>query len=102
MPWDKRSRHARGYGTEWTKLRAIVMQRDAHLCQPCKRKGKTTPARQVDHITPKAKGGTDDTTNLQAICKPCHSAKTEAESAEAQGRTYRPKVTTGLDGWPEA
>jgi 5-methylcytosine-specific restriction enzyme A len=33
-------------------------------------------ATEVDHITPKAKGGGDEWENLQALCKRCHSSKT--------------------------
>ena len=91
--------HARGYGWAWQKLRARILARDMHLCQPCERAGKTTPAREVDHIVPKAKGGTDDPDNLEAICIPCHRAKTEREAAEAQGRRIKPRI--GADGWPE-
>ena len=98
-PWHHAgSRHERGYGSQWVKTRARVLQRDGHLCQPCKAKGRPTPATQVDHIMPKAKGGTEDDDNLQAICCDCHDAKTKIESAEAQGRKVRPKI--GLDGWP--
>ena len=75
------------------------MKRDNWLCQPCQREGRVTPAREVDHITPKSKGGTDALDNLQAICIPCHAAKTEREAAEAQGRTHRPMRRVGLDGY---
>lgn len=51
--------------------------------------GRVTPARTVDHITPKAKGGTDDDANLQAICDECHKAKTAAEGRE--GKTWHSK-----------
>lgn len=100
MTWHKTSRHARGYGTEWVKARDRILKRDAYMCQPCLTAGRPTPATQVDHIIPKAKGGTDDPDNLQAICTDCHDAKSAREAAEAQGRAYRPKVTIGLDGWP--
>lgn len=92
------TRHERGYGAAWDKLRQAIMSRDMHLCQPCKREDKATPAREVDHITPKAEGGTDDAANLQAICIPCHRAKTQAEGARAQGRRVRRQI--GVDGWP--
>lgn len=98
-PWhNKGSRHERGYGWQWVKTRDRILQRDGYLCQPCIKQGRPTPASQVDHVTPKFKGGTDDDDNLQSICKDCHDAKTKAESAEAQGR--KPKVKIGLDGWP--
>jgi 5-methylcytosine-specific restriction protein A len=47
---------------------------------------------EVDHITPKAKDGTDDPENLQAICIECHKAKTKAERSG--------KILIGDDGWP--
>ena len=91
---SKESRHARGYGTAWDKLRKAVMARDFGLCQPCARKGLTTLATQVDHIKPKAKGGKDDEANCQAICAPCHAAKTLEDAGK------RARVTIGADGWP--
>jgi 5-methylcytosine-specific restriction protein A len=101
MAWQHQgSRHERGYGAAWVRLRQIALDRDSHLCQPCLATGRPTPATQVDHIKPKAQGGTDDLENLQAVCGPCHHAKTQAEAAEAQGRRYRPRPRIGADGWP--
>jgi 5-methylcytosine-specific restriction protein A len=99
-PWhhSTESNTARGYGSQWRKLRASVMKRDKGLCQPCFKAGRVTLATECDHITPKHKGGTNDDCNLQSICGPCHTDKTARESAEAQGR--RIKVQIGLDGWP--
>lgn len=94
---DKRrgTRHERGYGSAWVRLRERVLARDNGLCQPCATDGRTTPAVAVDHIRAKAHGGTDDEANLQAICSACHRAKTQREaqglggdaksSAHAQG-----------------
>lgn len=70
----------RGYGYQWQKLRKMVLQRDAYLCQECYRNKKLTPATDVDHIKPKSAGGTDDQDNLQSLCKPCHEIKTSLES----------------------
>ena len=62
------------------------MQRDKRLCQPCLAKGKVTAAYAVDHVQPKANGGTDKLTNLQAICRSCHATKTLADTvAEGSG-----------------
>ena len=94
MPWPKTSRHARGYGNDWDKLRLTILERDKFLCQPCRKQGVVTIAKAVDHITPKAKGGNNDPANLQAICNPCHTAKTAAET----GKQVRPPI--GEDGWP--
>ena len=96
---SRESRHKRGYGRAWEKLRAQVMERDRHLCQPCYRATpqRFTPAREVDHILSKAKGGTDDLSNLQAICAPCHRDK----SARDQGKVLRARPRRiAPDGWP--
>lgn len=96
--WRKRGQCQSGRGKGWKRSRARIMARDMHLCQVCQRNGRATPATEVDHITPLSLGGSDDDQNLQAICEPCHKAKTEREAAKAQGR--RVKVTFGADGWP--
>ena len=78
--WDhEKSASERGYGAEWRKLRQRVYARDRKLCQVCKADGGLTPANEVDHIIPKSKGGIDGMENLQAICSPCHKAKTLRE-----------------------
>jgi 5-methylcytosine-specific restriction enzyme A len=78
------SRHARGYGTRWERIRRQVLARDDGICQECSRQGIATPAHAVDHIRPKAHGGTDDMDNLQSLCKRCHAVKTAAESNRAR------------------
>ena len=97
----KASRHARGYGTAWDRLRETTMLRDLRLCQQCKREGALRPAHSVDHITPKSEGGTDAEDNLEALCKPCHMEKTRLESCRARGvREPAPRRKIGPDGWP--
>ena len=92
------SRHARGYGARWMKLRArvlgIVDGQPTALCRDCQRTGRVTIATDCDHIVPKSKQGTDDLDNLQPLCRKCHEAKTAREN----GRTVRRRV--GLDGYP--
>ncbi|PTA87466.1 5-methylcytosine-specific restriction enzyme A [Kosakonia sacchari] len=73
------SRHQRGYGSKWDVLRAEVLKRDKHLCQNCKRNALIAPAKTVDHIIAKANGGTDDLSNLESLCWPCHRSKTGRE-----------------------
>jgi 5-methylcytosine-specific restriction protein A len=94
-PWrhERESRHARGYGTAWGKARKEAMARDKGLCQPCLKDGRVTAAHAVDHIMSKAKGGTDDLDNLQAICRACHLDKTLTEL----GRRRKRRI--GIDGW---
>ncbi|EPY8414567.1 HNH endonuclease [Klebsiella aerogenes] len=74
-----KSRHERGYGRPWEIRRARVLQRDKYLCQNCRRHGIATKATTVDHIIPKAHGGTDDDSNLESLCWPCHRKKTATE-----------------------
>lgn len=69
----------RGYGWLWRQQREKVMSRDGGLCQICLKKNKVTPATEVDHILGKARGGTDNDENLQAICNECHKQKTIAD-----------------------
>jgi 5-methylcytosine-specific restriction protein A len=98
--WDHggRTRQQRGYGAAWDKLRKRILERDHYLCQPCLRgaPSRITLAREVDHVLPKAKGGTDDPANLVAICTPCHRAK----SAEDRGVALKSRWTIAPDGWP--
>ena len=91
---QRESRHARGYGTAWEKLRKQALARDKGLCQPCLRAERVTAAHAVDHIKQKAAGGTDDLENLQSICRACHLDKTLTDN----GR--RRKVQIAEDGWP--
>jgi 5-methylcytosine-specific restriction protein A len=62
----------------WLGIRRAVLLEEP-FCRACLAAGRTTYAREVDHIVPKRAGGSDDRTNLQALCKPCHSRKTAAE-----------------------
>lgn len=100
-PWShdgRESRHARGYGSAWDRLRRRILERDRYLCQVCFTAApqRITPAREVDHILPKAKGGTDDPANLRGICVPCHRDK----SARDQGKVLRTRPRAiGPDGW---
>jgi 5-methylcytosine-specific restriction enzyme A len=74
------TRHQRGYGSEWDRLRKVVLKRDCHLCQTCARADRVRPGNIVDHIVPRAEGGSDEMTNLEVICKPCHQIKTQEEA----------------------
>lgn len=92
-PWDKPD-SARLGGRPWRRIRDRVLKRDGYLCQPCKAKGRVTPATEVHHIKARANGGTDDEANLVSTCHPCH------EEADLLNRGYRPRQTIGRDGWP--
>lgn len=74
---------ARGYDARWQRTRAAYLA--AHpLCAHC---GK--PGQHVDHIDgggPLAPNG-HDPTNLQTLCAPCHSRKTNAHDGGGWGGT---------------
>jgi 5-methylcytosine-specific restriction protein A len=86
------SRHERGYGTDWDKLRLQVLQRDAYVCQPHLREGLVHTGRIVDHIKNKAEGGTDDPSNLETVCDDYSREKTQAEAVRGRaGRKFGAK-----------
>lgn len=67
------SRHS-SRGPAWEKTRARILTRDAHTCVYCGREATT-----VDHITPKAAGGTDEDHNLVAACLECNGTKQDRQ-----------------------
>jgi 5-methylcytosine-specific restriction protein A len=91
------SRHARGYGSDWTRLRLQVLT-DEPLCRMCSAEGRVTAAREVDHIKP-FNGLADplrlDPDNCRPLCTPCHRHRTGRQST---GRDALRAV--GPDGWP--
>ena len=96
--WDHggKTRHDRGYGKAHEQMRELL-KRIVILCEDCTRQGRTTIGTHADHIVPKAKGGTDNRSNYQWLCAPCHAAK----SIHDQGKNPRiRKRQFGLDGWP--
>jgi len=63
---------AKRYGRAWKMIRRAYIF--AHpLCELCDTQGRLVPAEEVHHKTALADGGTHDWSNLQALCKSCHS-----------------------------
>lgn len=79
------SRHARGYGYAWTKLRAEHLRLEP-FCRRCRAQGIQTPATDVDHIVPRSRGGSDQHYNLQSLCHTHHSRKTYRETPQGARR----------------
>lgn len=75
-------------GSRGVRSRERIRERDCDMCQECKRQGRTTGvpkgAGAVDHIRPLWEGGSNDPSNLQLLCDPCHDAKS-AEEAKRRG-----------------
>lgn len=61
-------------GRPWRRLRARVILRDQYTCQLCRRVCMDSDL-DVDHIVPRAQGGTDDPANLRTLCRPCHTKR---------------------------
>jgi len=57
-----------------SEVRKYVYQRDKFQCQSCGKKIEETPL-NVDHIIPLAKGGSNDISNLQTLCRLCNQKK---------------------------
>lgn len=66
-------------GAEWGRSRGGTWTKTAKLhkaCNPCCAYCGSIMDLQTDHIKPLHKGGTNDWTNLQSLCAPCHALKT--------------------------
>ena len=66
-------------GRPWRRLKDKIHLRDQYTCQYC---GLVTMELELDHIVNVAQGGTDDDSNLQSLCAPCHLKKTKKESKQ--------------------
>lgn len=85
--WVKNNPNSGKYGWAWSKKRDKILKRDGYLCQPCYRQHKFTEAKEVDHVVPKAAGGSERDSNLEAICHTCHKIKTRDEAQRGRGRS---------------
>lgn len=82
----------RPYSTaRWQRLRKAKLARDP-VCQYCP-PGRLTPATEVDHILPMARGGDAlDWDNLKSACRSCHSSKTAFEDGGFGRKPGRARV----------
>ena len=60
------------YGRTWKRIRDKYIAGHP-LCEQCSKSDRLTPADEVHHVTPLAKGGTHAEDNLMSLCTPCHS-----------------------------
>jgi 5-methylcytosine-specific restriction protein A len=79
---------------DWPIICLRILLRDHHRCQHVREDTGRKCGRRassVDHITPHSQGGTDDDSNLQALCDWHHGRKTGIEGGTASGVARRAK-----------
>jgi HNH endonuclease len=61
----------------WTTLRFMILKRDNYRCRLCGISAKDGEhiRLEVDHITARSKGGTNDPSNLWTLCYDCNHGK---------------------------
>ena len=76
---QRNERNRQRYGLRWQVIRLRVLKEEP-FCRVCK-----APTTEVDHIIPLSQGGTNARSNLQGLCKSCHSRKSSM-SGERWGK----------------
>lgn len=75
------------------RLRYEILRRDGFRCQACGASPSEQPIElHVDHVVPLALGGTDDATNLQALCQACNLGKGSTSPSDSHVDTIVDKV----------
>lgn len=77
---EREAREARQ--VPWDRLRQLAFQRDGEKCGWC---GCDDGPFEIDHITPRSKGGENILENVVVACRPCNRAKKDREEEEWSG-----------------
>ncbi|AZB50551.1 hypothetical protein [Synechococcus phage S-H1] len=56
-------------------VRFEVLKRDGYRCQMCGATAKDGATLEIDHIHPVSKGGSNEPSNLQVLCRDCNAGK---------------------------
>ncbi|MDO8469944.1 MAG: HNH endonuclease [bacterium] len=75
------------------KLKEVLIARDGDRCVACNATGVPLT---LDHIHPIAFGGTNELSNAQLLCIPCHTKKTRGDSRRADRRYFAEKFPEKL------
>lgn len=62
----------RTYPENWGELRLKVLERDQYKCRRCGANLRGVFYREVHHIVPLARGGSNFMSNLISLCSECH------------------------------
>lgn len=57
------------YPDNWDEIRKQVYERDNYTCVEC---NATDVVLNANHKKPLSKGGSDELSNLETLCEPCH------------------------------
>lgn len=79
---DRAARRAARLGPGWDRMRRQVLAEET-TCRMC-----NAPTEHVDHIVPLARRGDSSRSNLQALCRTCHEAKSRQDGS--QQRPFSP------------
>ena len=74
-PQERRGNSAqRGYDRQYRKRRLEFLENQP-WCLACLAEGKYVRADTVDHVKPMARGGSNESSNFQPLCKACNEKK---------------------------
>ena len=69
--------HTKGVRCVSQRFKEVVCERQGNRCAGCKDLLECT--REIDHINPLWRGGSNSLSNLQALCPNCHARKSRIE-----------------------
>jgi len=90
-----------GASSGYVRLRYQVLTRDDFQCRYCGRSPLEDHdvTLQIDHITPKASGGQDESDNLVTACSDCNQGKGDVLLERHQRKAVADRETLSPDGW---
>jgi 5-methylcytosine-specific restriction enzyme A len=91
------------HSKEWHRLRGQALKRDRYRCTaPGCRHTRETSRLFVDHIKPRAQGGSDTLDNVRTLCQVHdNQVKEDARGVRRSGGKLTIRtVAVGVDGWP--
>jgi len=83
-PWAKRDDAPKRLSGRHGVNRRVRWLTEHPLCLHCEREGRVGAGVIVDHVIPLSKGGADDDTNLQSLCREHDRIKTAIDLGRAR------------------
>jgi 5-methylcytosine-specific restriction endonuclease McrA len=74
----------------WKQARKRILARDEYTCQECGAVDESGRSLHIDHVEPKAAGGTDDDWNLRTVCAK-HNLKKGAKTGPQRAVYVNPR-----------